>query len=166
MKEMVKYDFAVVYADNKNNVWKLISKYVSSQEDREDLFQEVFLNIHRALPRFRGEAAVSTWVYRIAVNTALGHTKRQSRYKWIKKMLGGMRAVEAEIEAVAGDIKALKPLEKLNPRQRVILLLSDVEDKKIEEIAEIMKMPAGTVKSNLHRAREIVKKDVMENGGL
>jgi RNA polymerase sigma-70 factor (ECF subfamily) len=163
---MTKFDFAQVYADSKAGVWRLVSKYVFSREDREDLFQEIFLKVHRALPRFRGEAALNTWIYRIAVNTALNYLNRQNRFRWAKQMLSNLRMVEEDTPEIATDLEELKPLKKLNPQQRMVLLLAEVEEKKLEEIAEIMKIPIGTVKSTLHRAREIIKKEVRENGGL
>ena len=163
---MNKIDFADVYAACKDQVWRLASRYVYTKEDREDLFQEIFINVHRALPRFRGESSVNTWVFRIAVNTALNHVKKHSRYRWLKQALGGLRIFEEDAPQIKSDLKEFKPLEKLNPQQRMVLILSDVEDKKLDEIAEIMKLPVGTVKSNLSRAREIVKKEVMENGKL
>lgn len=165
-KLMAKFDFARIYEDSKAGVWRLVSKYVFSREDREDLFQEIFLKVHRALPRFRGEAALNTWIYKIAVNTALNYLNRQNRFRWAKQMLSNLRIVEDEAPEPATDLEELKPLKKLNPQQRMVLLLAEVEEKKLEEIAEIMKIPIGTVKSTLHRAREIIKKEVRENGGL
>ncbi|HTY13928.1 MAG TPA: sigma-70 family RNA polymerase sigma factor [Candidatus Omnitrophota bacterium] len=164
MEEEVKIDFADVYNGCREQVWRLASRYVFTREDREDLFQEIFVNIHRALPRFRGESSLSTWIYRIAVNASINHLKKQKRHAMLKKMLAGLRIVEDEIQIVETELGDFKPLNKLNPRQRMILLLSDVEDKKLEEISSIMGLPVGTVKSNLHRARDIVKKEVNGNG--
>ncbi|MBI5699447.1 sigma-70 family RNA polymerase sigma factor [Candidatus Saganbacteria bacterium] len=163
---MVKADFDQVYEEHKIKVWKLVSRYVFTREDREDLFQEIFLKVHRALPRFRGEAALDTWIYKIAVNTALNYLNRQNRFGWAKQMLGNLRMVEEEAPEPATDLEELKPLKKLNPQQRMVLLLAEVEEKKLEEIAEMMKIPIGTVKSTLYRAREILKKEARKNGGL
>ena len=161
-----KYDFAAVYADCKDNVWRLVSKFVFTLEDREDLFQEIFLKVHKALPRFRGESEVNTWVHKITVNTAINYVKKRDRYRWIKEKLGGFRAVEEAPPEVTTDVQMFKPLGKLNEQQRMILLLSDIEEKTLDEIASIMNLPLGTVKSNLFRAREIIKKEVNKNGGL
>ena len=163
---MDKPDFAKVYADCKDNVWKLVARYAAGREDREDLFQEVFVRIHNAIPRFRGEADINTWVYRITVNTALNHLKKQKRYQWFKNMLGSLRMPEQTAPEADSDLKTFKPLEKLNPQQRMILLLSDIEEMKLEEISSMLKIPLGTVKSTLHRAREIVKKEVIKNEEL
>jgi RNA polymerase sigma-70 factor, ECF subfamily len=161
---MANINFDDVYAANKGRVWGLVSRYVYTKEDREDLFQEIFINVHRALPRFRGDSSVNTWVFRVAVNTALNHVKKQSRYRLLKQTLGALRIFDHDPVAEGSDLKEFKPLEKLNPQQRMVLILSDVEERKLEEIAETMGLPVGTVKSNLFRAREIVKKEVMENG--
>lgn len=161
---MQQYDFEEIYAKHKENVWNLISKYVFSQHDREDIFQEVFLNIHRALPKFRGESAIETWIYRITVNTAINYLKKKKRYDKLKEVLNGFRSIEKEEEEEPVESSVWKPLEKLNPRQRMILLLSDVEEKNLEEIGRILDIPVGTVKSNLHRAREIIRKELKENG--
>ncbi len=161
---MTERDFEQVYLGCRDNVWGMVSKYVFSREDREDLFQEVFLRIHKALRRFRRESSVNTWVYKIAVNTALNHLKKRKRYQWGRKMLSRLRIIEeAEPQERMTDMQNLKPLEKLNPQQRMILLLAEVEEKKLNEVAEVMKVPLGTVKSNLHRAREILKKELKEN---
>jgi len=163
---MNNHDFASVYAACKDNVWRLVSKYVLTREDREDLFQEVFLRVHQALPRFRAESAISTWVYKITVNTALNYVKRRNRYKWVKEIFNNLRVLEAEPQEPAANIEELRPLGKLNEQQRMILILADVEEKKLSEIAEMLDLPVGTVKSNLHRAREIIKKEVSEHGGV
>jgi RNA polymerase sigma-70 factor, ECF subfamily len=163
---MVQLDFEAVYSEHKENVWRLVSRYVFTREDREDLFQEAFLNIHKALPRFRGEAAVGTWIYRITVNSALNHLKKRDRHKKAIQLLSTLRIIETE-EPAAGDGAWLeKPLARLNPRQRMIVMLADVEEKKLEEIAQLMSLPLGTVKSTLHRAREILKKELNQNDRL
>jgi len=161
---MIKVEFTEVYSAHKDFVWRLTSKYIFSKEDREDLFQEIFINIHKALPHFRGDSSINTWIYRIAANTSINYLKKQNRYKWLKNMLNGLKIIEEEVQTVEIDLQDFKPLEKLNPQQRMIFLLFDLEEKKLDEISEIMKIPIGTVKSNLHRAREIVKKEVIENG--
>jgi len=153
-------DFSKVYDENKKLVWSLVSRYASNQQDREDLFQEVFFKIHKGLGKFRGDSSLETWIYRIAVNTAMNHLKKHKRLEAFKDFLAGLKLVERVEEPELPDAAIWKPLEKLNPLQRTVLLLSDVEEKKLEEIASLLKLPIGTVKSNLHRAREIVRKEL------
>jgi RNA polymerase sigma-70 factor (ECF subfamily) len=159
-------EFDRVYNDHKELVWRLVTRYVAGQQDREDLFQEVFLKIHQALPKFRGESALETWLYRITVNTAINYVKKQQRYRLFHQLLAGLRFEEAIPTSDVEATNLLKPLEKLNPRQRTVLLLADVEERKLEEIGAMLRLPVGTVKSNLSRAREIIKKELKRNGGL
>lgn len=163
---MAQLDFEAVYAEHKGNVWKLVSRYVFSREDREDLFQEVFLNIHKALPRFRGDSSVGTWIYRITANSAVNHLKKRERHKKVVKVLSSLRIIETEEPTLTSETALGKPLAKLNPRQRMVIMLSDVEERKLEEISEIMALPLGTVKSTLHRAREVLKKELIKHDQL
>ncbi|MBN3033630.1 MAG: sigma-70 family RNA polymerase sigma factor [Candidatus Saganbacteria bacterium] len=157
---MAGLDFETVYQEHKGNIWSLVSRYVFTAEDREDLFQEVFINVHRALPRFRGESAVGTWLYRIAVNTAVNQLKKRDRHRKVIEVLSGLRLIEAEEPAAGAGFSLERPLARLSPRQRMVVTLSDIEEKKLEEIAALMALPLGTVKSTLHRAREILKKEL------
>jgi RNA polymerase sigma-70 factor (ECF subfamily) len=159
-------DFSVIYNQYKELVWKLISKYASNRQDREDLFQEVFLKIHQGLKKFRGEAAPETWIYRIAINTSITHLKKQKRKETFHNVLKLLHVADEVDAPEPKDDSVWKPLAKLNPLQRSILLLADVEEKKLEEIADWLKIPLGTVKSNLHRAREIIKKELGKNGQI
>lgn len=142
-----------------------MSKYINSQADREDIFQEIFVKIYKALPKFRGDAALGTWIYRITVNEAISFLNRQKRQHWFKQILSGFRQLEVGPPELKEDQSWRKILDHLNARQKMVLLLADVEERPLKEIAELLKLPAGTVKSNLHRAREIVKKELMKNGG-
>lgn len=161
---MAQLDFSQIYAEHKERVWRIISRYVSSRHDKEDLFQEVFLNVHKALPRFREGARPETWIYRIAVNTSINYLKKQKRYRKLKETLSRMGLVAKETNEISAEGLIFEPLEKLNPQQRTILIMADVEEEKLDEIAGILKIPVGTVKSSLHRAREIVRKELKKYG--
>ena len=158
-------NFDQVYADYKDRVWRMTFRYVAHNPDREDVFQEVFINIHRALPKFRGDSKIETWIYRIVANTAINYLKKKNRHKRIKDTLKNLRVINEDAPAFAEDGILHKPLQKLNPQQRMILLMSDVEELKLGEISEILNLPVGTIKSNLFRAREIIKKELKEGEG-
>ncbi len=160
---MAMHDFDQVYNDHRSVVWRLVSRYVKGQHDKEDLFQEAFLNIHKALPRFRGDSSISTWIYRVTVNTSLNYLKKLKRQRKVWEVMSGLRLVEVSEPKDAPDQGIWKPLDKLNPRQKMILLLVEVEEKSLEETAKIMDVPIGTIKSNLHRAKEIVRKELKQN---
>lgn len=157
--------FSQLYHQHKEQVWRWVSRYVGAA-DREDLFQEVFLRVHKSWGKFRGEAAFSTWLYRLTVNTALNYLKKQQRYQLLKEALAVLKIEIAHpAEKKEEEFPALS-LAKLNPKQKMVLVMSDVEERPLEEISQLLKLPLGTVKSNLHRAREILKKELRENGSL
>ena len=159
---MCQEDIAAVYQEHKEMVWRLTSRYVSAKEDQEDLFQEIFLRIYKALPSFRGEAALRSWIYKITVNTAINYAKKRQISQKAKNVLSWLRIIETEENSVGPKEEGLitKALEKLNPKQRMILLLAEVEEKPLTEIASYLQIPVGTVKSNLNRAKENLKKEL------
>ncbi|NQU17155.1 MAG: RNA polymerase sigma factor [Candidatus Saganbacteria bacterium] len=158
-------DFHEVYNNHQKLVWNLISRFVFTKEDREDLFQDVFIKIHKALPKFKGESKIETWIYRITINTGINYAKKQQRQRFLGDLLRKSGIVRDKEEDISQKVETgnslLKPLESLNPKQRMIILLAEVQEMNLVEIAEHMKIPVGTVKSNLHRAKEILKKEVI-----
>jgi RNA polymerase sigma-70 factor (ECF subfamily) len=165
MGAIKEIDFAQVYESQKEKVWRLISRYVFSKHDREDLFQEVFLKIHQALPGFRGDASLETWVYRVTANTAINFLDKQKRYAKLKNILGSLRLIETGPKEDTFNLLR-RPLKALNSRQRMILIMAEVEELKLEEIAQALDIALGTVKSNLYRAKEIVRKELKKYDGL
>jgi len=160
---MAERDFDQVYTDHKEKVWRLTSRYVASKQDREDIFQEVFVRIHKALPNFREESSLETWIYRITANTAISFLKKQKRYKLLKNTLEKMNVVQMDAPVEPKEELKFKPLDKLNPQQRMVVILHDVEDKKLEEISVMLDLPIGTVKSNLFRGRDTIRKTLEDS---
>jgi RNA polymerase sigma-70 factor (ECF subfamily) len=143
------------YERYRRRVFSLIARIVGAQ-DAEELAQEVFLRAFKALPKFRGDAQLSTWMYRLAVNAALSHaTRGQAR---ARRDLGedALLALPAE-DAPATDPKLRARLERalvaLPAGYRAVLVLHDVEGLQHEEIAQILGCRVGTSKSQLHKAR-------------
>lgn len=168
------YDFRKVYIDNKDLVWNIVSRYVALKEEKEDLFQEIFLNIYKYLPKFRGESKIETWIYRIAVNRSINYMKKLNRKNVMEKIFNNFKAIENikdesdRSDDVKNEEKLFKPLEILNEKQRMIFVLAEIEDMNLTDVAEYLKMPVGTVKSNLFRAknllREYLEKEGVNNG--
>lgn len=146
----------------------LVRRMVGNEAD--DLVQEVFLQVYRSLPRFRGDAQVSTWLYRIATNRCLDHLRRERRRE--KRLVpldeAGPRAVldaaaarglspEAGVEArdLAGEVR--RCLEALPLDLRTVVVLRDLQGLEYREIAVILGLPLGTVQSRLHRGRSLLK---------
>jgi len=144
----------------------MVCKYVYIQHDREDLFQEVFLAIHRGLGSFKETAALGTWIYKVTVNTALNFLKKQRRGQSLAQWLGQLRLVEEVVfpESPESPDAEFKLLAKLNPLQQMVLILAEIEERALAEISDLLKIPLGTVKSNLSRAKEIIRKELLQNG--
>jgi len=143
------------YENYRRRVFSLIARFVGAQ-DAEELVQEVFLRAYRGLAKFRGDAQLSTWMYRLAVNAALSHaTRTQAR---ARRDLGeeALMALPAE-DAPATDPRLRARLERalhaLPAGYRAVLVLHDVEGLQHEEIADILGCRVGTSKSQLHKAR-------------
>jgi RNA polymerase sigma-70 factor (ECF subfamily) len=151
-------------------VFSLIFRMVRDREMAEDLSQETFIKVLNNLDRYSPEFKFSSWLFKIANNLTIDHLRRR-RVDTIS-IEGSPDAVTAEsakatsIAVVSGSESPLEELEsrelgtaieraigQLRPEYRACIMLRHVEDKSYEEIAEIVKLPLGTVKTYIHRAR-------------
>jgi RNA polymerase sigma-70 factor (ECF subfamily) len=151
-------------------VFSLIFRMVRDRETAEDLAQETFIKVLNNLDRYSPEFKFSSWLFKIANNLTIDHVRRR-RVDTIS-IEGAPDAVTAEsakatsISVVSANESPLEELEsrelgtaieraigKLRPEYRACIMLRHVEDKSYEEIAEIVKLPLGTVKTYIHRAR-------------
>lgn len=155
--------FEQLYRRHHARVHGVIARLVGQAGARaEDLVQEAFVRAWQALPAFRFESAVSTWLHRLAVNTALMELRsRRGR--------PGMDDDEDALESVhiadtAGNAMLGRDLERavatLPPRARAVLVLHDVEGWKHEEIAAELGMAVGSSKAQLHRARHLLRERI------
>jgi RNA polymerase sigma-70 factor (ECF subfamily) len=151
-------------------VFSLVFRMVRDRETAEDLSQETFIKVLNNLDRYSPEFKFSSWLFKIANNLTIDHLRRR-RVDTIS-IEGAPDAVTAEsakatsIAVVSASESPLEELEsrelgtaieraigKLRPEYRACIMLRHVEDKSYEEIAEIVKLPLGTVKTYIHRAR-------------
>ncbi len=148
-----------LYHRYKRRVYGLALRIVGPS-DAEEVAQEAFIRIFRGLPKFRGDAALSTWIYRLAVNAALSHRTRRAgaRLPTVDDPQAD-RTIEAQpaAEPVQGDAVLRARLERALVRlptgYRTVIVLHDVEGLEHEEIASILSCHVGTSKSQLHKAR-------------
>lgn len=153
--------FEVLYRRHAGRVHGVILRLVGGHGARaEDLTQEAFVRAWQALPAFRFESAFSTWLHRLAVNTALMELRsRRSR----PQMDDGNETLELIGSAdSAGHVTALsmdlqRAVDSLPPRARAVLVLYDIEGWKHEEIATELGMAVGSSKAQLHRARGLLR---------
>jgi RNA polymerase sigma-70 factor, ECF subfamily len=137
-------------------VHRFLAAFGVPPEEREDACQEVFVAVYRSLARFRGEARLSTWIYRIAAR----HAARAGRRRRVRKMLSTLLVREPPPPPApdASDrTERLRLLDdmvaKLSPKKRLVLVLFEIEGVPIEEVARIAGCPENTAWSRLHYAR-------------
>ena len=157
--------FEALYRRHHRRVHGVIARLVGQAGARaEDLTQEAFVRAWQALPSFRFESAVSTWLHRLAVNTALMELRaRRSRplADDDEDALGSLSTPDTAGHAVLGrDLE--RAVATLPPRARAVLVLHDVEGWKHEEIAEELGMAVGSSKAQLHRARGLLRTRIGE----
>jgi RNA polymerase sigma-70 factor (ECF subfamily) len=143
----------MLYHQYKRRVFGMAHRIVGAS-DAEEVAQETFVRVFRGLASFRGDSALSTWIYRLTVNAALSHLARRGRRQEVgDDGLSDLPAppVAERDPSLAARIEAA--LAELPPGYRAILVLHDVEGLSHEECAAILDCRVGTCKSQLHKAR-------------
>lgn len=169
--------FAQLVDSHKDMVFTVIDRMIYQKSIIEDLAQEVFIRVYKGIPHFRGKSKLSTWIYRIAYNVCLaeigsGHNRHDipimddergealsqglakahgNPEKWVEKL---------ELKETIGRL-----LSCLRPKYRMVLTLYYLQGLSYTEIAQVMRLPLGTVKTHLHRARKrlrdmIIKEEI------
>ena len=160
--------FEVLYRRHARRIHAVLWRLCGHEARAEDLVQDAFVRAWQALPGFRFESAFSTWLHRLAVNTALMELRARR----------GGEALETGDDALeyhgtadsAGDRTALgidleRAVATLPPRARAVLVLHDIEGWKHEEIAAALDIAVGTSKAQLHRARGLLRARLGEDHG-
>jgi RNA polymerase sigma-70 factor (ECF subfamily) len=130
----------------------LAYQMLGNLEDAEDVAQEAFVRVFQAIPRFRGQAAFSTWLYRIVTNLCLGNRRRR-RATVELEAVREPSAPDSPSQQVTEALLTRQVLDAMPPELRAILLLRDQEGLSYTEIAEALRLPLGTVRSRLSKAR-------------
>ena len=160
--------FDLLVLKYQGRVAQLVSRYLNSPAEVEDLTQEAFIKAYRALPNFRGDSAFYTWLYRIAANAAKNHLVALGRRPSSDMALddsevfdvpGRLKDHESPDEVIMGQqLEALisRTIEELPVELRAALTLREFEGLSYEEIADVLECPIGTVRSRIFRAREAI----------
>jgi RNA polymerase sigma-70 factor (ECF subfamily) len=130
----------------------LAYQMLGNLEDAEDVAQEAFVRVFQAIPRFRGQAAFSTWLYRIVTNLCL-ESRRRKKATVALDAIREPRAGDSPSRQVTEALLTRQVLAAMAPELRAILLLRDQEGLSYSEIAEALRLPLGTVRSRLSKAR-------------
>jgi RNA polymerase sigma-70 factor, ECF subfamily len=155
----------------ERRVFALVFRMLGRREEAEDLAQEVFVQVFKAIDQFRGESKLSTWIYRIAVNLCKNRTKYLSRRHAGSEddvdamadraplssakgvSVGDVGRPDELVEGMQLEVVVKRAIAQIDTDFRQVLILRDVEDMSYEEIASVTGLAEGTVKSRIHRAR-------------
>lgn len=157
--------FAVLMERYQRQVYAVCYRFVGNHEDASDLSQEVFLRIHRGLCRFRGDAALTTWVYRIAVNVSLTHVGKKPPITPELIEPDGIpdwqSASPVELVARGQRSERLRSAIAMLPaKQRATLILRVYHDLSHREIADVLGSSVGAVKANVFHALTKLRKQL------
>ena len=162
--------FEVLFRKYRDMVHRLVYSIVRDETLAQDVVQEVFLLVYRHLHKFRQDAAFKTWIYRIAVNEAIRHIGRQKRWQPLPDAeLEATTAATLVVSAVGDSPERIlieqeqrervgQAIATMKAHQRLILNLFYLEELPVQEIARILDIPEGSVKSRLFYARDALKK--------
>ena len=143
-QKSTKKDFSELIEKNQAIIHKITMVYANSRADREDLFQEICLQLWKAYPNFREEAKFSTWMYRVALNTAISAIRKE-KHKVVFEPLRETDRISDESTDTTEKVKLLyRAISELNNIDKAMILLW-LDEKSYDEIAEIL----GTSKSNV-----------------
>jgi RNA polymerase sigma-70 factor (ECF subfamily) len=148
----------------QNRLYNTVFRLVGSAEDARDIVQDSFISAFEALNRFHGDSQFFTWLYRIAVNASISHKRKQRRT--LRSGQGGSAGIapepadlsdghapDAALQRSEDRRSVQEALMRLGSEFRAVLVLREIDGRKYEEIAELLNLPIGTVRSRIHRAR-------------
>lgn len=162
--------FAQLVQRYQRRIFNLVYRMLQQYEEANEITQETFLAAWQGLPSFRGEARFATWLYRIAYNCALKQLETRKRDRALQTALQAEQALEGEsrFESASAQIDVREQqalvqehLSHLPAKYRIVLILRHLQDMTYEEMAEILRMPVGTIKTHLFRARNLLKERLL-----
>ncbi len=158
----------------QDRLFNTVFRLVDNADDALDVVQDTFLNAWQSLDSFKGDSLFFTWLYRIAINTAISHKRKHKVVLSIDANRNGDIVHEPldvsefsqpghGLELLEQERRIQNALNRLSPEHRAVLILKDMEGQKYAAIADILQVPIGTVRSRLSRARlelrEILEQD-------
>lgn len=180
LKERDEAAFRELVETYSDRVFNMTFRMLGNREEAEDVSQEVFITVFKAIDSFRGDAKFSTWLYRVTANhcknrikyLARRHDRSKSEFdeRIDRKAAAGGTTAPSEIRRPDQEVEGAETTElvqrliaELEEDHRVLIVLRDIEELSYEEICEITELPEGTVKSRLHRARQALRKKLKKH---
>jgi RNA polymerase sigma-70 factor (ECF subfamily) len=154
--------FGTLVVRHQDRIYTAVLRFCGDADDARDIVQRAFLNAWRRLESFKGDAAFSTWMYRIAFNESVSFRREGGR-----RRLAPLNETSPEpaddrrpgdrLESAEARGQVQAALNQLDPDDKKIIVLKEIDDRSYDEIAEILEIPKGTVRSRLFRAREALR---------
>ncbi len=158
------YAYELIVKRYKDQLLNFVYRFLGNQEEAEDVVQETFLRVYRNRHAYQRVAKFSTWIYTIAGNLARTELRRRNRRRIFSLSNMGVEDKEYEISdefsspekhtnTVLSEEIIQKEINRLSPKFREVIILRDIQELSYEEISKIIRVPIGTVKSRVNRAR-------------
>ncbi len=144
----------------KQRLMNVITRMIQSQEEAEDIVQETFVRVYQHRDSFDFQHCFSTWLYTIALNLARNELRKRKRFKFfdIFDLKGNEAEIAVEMEIPTNLPQVLKrAIENLPEKYKMAFVLRDIEELPYDEVAKVMNIPLGTVKSRVNRARALLR---------
>lgn len=156
--------FGILVQRYQARLYNTVYRLTENAEDAQDVVQEAFLHAYQSLGSFKGDSLFFTWLYRIAVNTAISLKRKRRVILSIDGARNGDEGFEPvdvseqtrpghSVERQEQEQKVRQALARMSPEHRAVLVMKDMEGQKYEDMAEVLQVPIGTIRSRLHRAR-------------
>lgn len=163
--------FGELVEQYRDNVYRLAYRMCGNAYDADEAAQEAFVAAWRALPNFRGDAKFSTWLYRLTTNAAIDVMRREKRHQTVGdgemiEVADDADSPQETVERTEQQEAVQKALATLSEEYREVLLLRYMEELDYAEIAEVLQLPSGTVKSRINRAKAALKKALLKSGNI
>jgi len=171
-KKNDKNAFAELFKFYQNYLFKICFSYVHNEQEALDLIQEIFIKLYKNIDKYDERYPFHPWIRRITVNTCINEKRKRSpiliplstddESMNIEDQLAAEQDIEQEVENHDMALIIKEHIDCLQEKQRMVIILRYYEDLSYEEIAELLHMPLGTVKTNLYRAKNALKNRLYE----
>lgn len=157
----------------QDRLYNTVFRLLENQEDARDVVQEAFLSAYQSLRSFKGDSLFFTWLYRIAVNTAISYKRKQRVLPRLHSGPGSSPEIadasdavrpERSLEVAEDEKRVHDALMRLSVEHRTVLIMKDMDGQKYEDMAETLQVPIGTIRSRLHRARLELRSILLHEG--
>ena len=166
--------FGVIVRRYQDRLFNTVVRLLDNAEDAQDVVQESFISAYQSLGTFKGDSLLFTWLYRIAMNAAISLKRKKkatisldtgSKHDLVIDPVDQSTSSEpgASLEREEEESRLQAALNRLSLEHRSVIVLKEIEEMKYEEIAEVLDVPIGTIRSRLHRARTELR-ELLEKG--